>query len=128
MKTMIAALCLASSPTAAAASATDPPLDLTDTMAICAGRMSAEMEFAWLLSDPAADQFETQRLRFVEILNALGPADNPRHKLSLRIDAKIAHSGLLTTAYFGTDAARATWAKRHATRQRMSCQNMLLDS
>ena len=103
-------------------------LGLTDTMAICAGRMSAEMEFAWLRSDPGADKLEEQRRRFVEILEALGPATNASEQLALRIDAKMAHAGLLTTAYFGTDGARAAWAKRHAVLHRQTCQNMLLES
>ncbi|MEM7596545.1 MAG: hypothetical protein AAF382_02540 [Pseudomonadota bacterium] len=124
IKTIAALLLLTSALSAKAAG----PEDLTETMAICAGRMSAELEFAWLLSDPAADQFENQRLRFVEILNALGPNEDPRQQLALRIDAKMAHAGLLTTAHFGTDAPRAAWAKRHAIRHRQNCQILLLDS
>ncbi|MEO0752911.1 MAG: hypothetical protein AAFY25_14045 [Pseudomonadota bacterium] len=132
MKTLAAALLLTSSPPAAGSdtaslSATTHP-NLMDTMTVCAGRMSAEMEFAWLLSDPDADWYQTQRLRFLDILTALGPAPDPSHQLALRIDAKMAHAGLLTTAHFGTDATRAMWAKRHAVQQRMTCQTMLLDS
>ncbi|MEL7398095.1 MAG: hypothetical protein AAFN44_17175 [Pseudomonadota bacterium] len=103
-------------------------LRLTETMAVCAGRMSAEMEFAWLRSDPEADRLEEQRRRFVEILEALGPATNAMEQLAMRIDAKMAHAGLLTTAQFGTDKARSAWAKRHAVLQRKTCQNMLLES
>lgn len=124
IKTLAAVLVLASCLSAKA----EDRLALTERMAICAGRMSAELEFAWLLSDPAAEHFETQRLRFIDILNALGPTEDPRQHLALRIDAKMAHAGLLTTAFFGHDAPRAIWAKRHATHHRESCQNLLLDS
>ncbi len=90
--------------------------------------MSAETEFAWLLSDPAAETYETQRTLFVEILESLGPPANPNLQMATRIDAKMAHSNLLTTAYLGIDKTRAEWAKQHAVMLRSTCQNMLLDS
>lgn len=102
--------------------------ELPEIIATCAGRMSAELEFAWLLNDPEAETYETQRARFVEILEALGPAPKPHRQLATRIDAKMAHATLLTTAYLGMDKTRAAWAKRHAVGLRLSCQNMLLDS
>lgn len=101
--------------------------ELQDTMAICAGRMSAEMEFAWLRSDPEADRLEEQRRRFVDILEAIGHLGDPRAQLALRIDAKMAHASLLTTAHFGTDKAQAAWAKRHAVIHTKNCQDMLLN-
>ncbi|MEM6588430.1 MAG: hypothetical protein AAF641_08295 [Pseudomonadota bacterium] len=124
IKTLIAGFLLSFGVCAYAAE----PDELTEIIATCAGRMSAELEFAWLLSDPQAEIFEEQRLRFVEILETLAPVTNPEHRLGLRIDAKMAHASLLTNAYFGTNAARAAWAKRHAITQRNHCQNMLLDS
>jgi uncharacterized protein (UPF0303 family) len=101
--------------------------ELSEIIATCAGRMSAELEFAWLFSDPDADLLEEQRRRFMEILDSIGPSANPQ-QLAFRIDAKMAHATLLTAAFFGTDTARATWAKRRAETQRAACQNMLLDS
>ncbi|MEM7733575.1 MAG: hypothetical protein AAF280_12460 [Pseudomonadota bacterium] len=124
MKTSIAGflLCLTLSSEAA-----DGP-ELTDIVATCVGRMSAEMEFAWLLHDAEADHFENQRERFVEILESLGPPPNPKRQLAARIDAKMAHARLLTTAHFGTDKTRADWSKRQAVMMRSACQNMLLES
>lgn len=101
---------------------------IVDIIAGCTGRMSAELEFAWLMSDPDANRLDRQRSRFVEILESLGSAPDPREVLALRIDTKMAHARLLTTAHFGSDAVLATWAKRQAVTQRNACQNMLLDS
>lgn len=101
--------------------------ELAEIIAGCAGRLSAELEFAWLMSDPDSELLNLQRLRFVEILESLGPPSDPRQQLALRIDTKMAHARLLTTAYFGADAQRAVWARRHAVMQRSACQDMLLD-
>ncbi|MEL7253930.1 MAG: hypothetical protein AAGL23_07125 [Pseudomonadota bacterium] len=103
-------------------------LELSEIIASCTGRLSAEMEFAWLMGDPDADALETHRAHFVAILESLGPGPDPHRQMALRIETKMAHSRLLTTAYFGQDAARATWAKRQAFRQRSICENLLLDS
>jgi len=123
MKTLTGVLLFAQTLSASAMDQTG----LQDVMTTCAGRMSAEMEFAWLRSDPEADRFEDQRWRFIEILEALGPATDMRDQLALRIDAKMAHANLLTTAHFGTDKDQAAWAKRHAVLHRKHCQDMLLD-
>ncbi len=103
-------------------------LELSEIIASCTGRLSAEMEFAWLMSDPEADQVEGYRSHFLEILESLGPGEDPRRQMALRIETKMAHARLLNTAYFSPDAARAAWAKRQAFRQRSSCENLLLDS
>ncbi len=102
--------------------------DLSDIIATCAGRMSAELEFSWLLSDPETEAFETQRNRFVDILEALGPSPHSHGQLATLLDARAAHSNLLMTAYLDVDKSRAAWAKRHATKLRSACQNMLLHS
>lgn len=109
-----------------AAQATDRR-ELVEIIAGCVGRISAELEFAWLLSDPVAQNYETQRAQLVDILEAVGYGGDKRRQLSLRIEAKVAHSNLLTTAYFHKDGTHSAWAKRHASMQRASCQNMLLD-
>ena len=46
-------------------------LELSEIIASCTGRLSAEMEFAWLMSDPEADQVEGYRSHFLEILESL---------------------------------------------------------
>lgn len=102
--------------------------ELTEIIASCAGRISAELEFAWLFSDPEANNFETQRSHFLDILDALTEPEDAKLQLALRVDAKMAHARLLRTAHFGSDVARSTWAKRHAYTQRAECQNILLKS
>lgn len=124
LKTLGAAVAIVFCSNAAAAERSE----LADIIASCTGRLSAELEFAWLLNTPEADKVQEQRNRFVDILESLGPSEDPRAQLALRIDAKMAHAGLLSQAFFGTDATRATWAKHQAVRQKSRCQNMLLDS
>ncbi|MEP2889906.1 hypothetical protein [Tateyamaria sp.] len=101
--------------------------DLVLVFAGCAGRMSAEMEHAWLVNDARADTWQTQRQRFVGILQAIMPRDRARETLSHRVEAKLAHSAILTTAKFGTDPRRSRLAKKQARIQVQSCQAMLLD-
>ena len=93
----------------------------------CTGRLSAEMEHAWLMNDDRADALEAQRLQFVSILQAIMPQDQARETLNMRIDAKLAHSAMLTTAVFGTDPKLARMAKRQAMLRVQDCQNLLLD-
>ena len=101
--------------------------DLLGLFAGCTGRISAEMEHAWLMNDDRADALQAQRLKFVSILRAIQPADQARQALAQRTDAKLAHSAMLTTATFGTDPRRAKLAKRQAAWQIAQCQNLLLD-
>ena len=101
--------------------------DLVLVFAGCAGRISAEMEFAWLTQDTRADAFQEQRQRFVSILDAVMPADRARETLHHRIEAKLAHSAMLTTARFGTNTRMAELAQQQARTQVRSCQNLLLD-
>lgn len=101
--------------------------DLVLTFAGCTGRISAEMEHAWLLSDPRADELQSQRARFVSILDAILPADRAREALSHRIEAKVAHAAILSDAQFGTDPRRSKLAKRRAQTDVQICKTMLLD-
>ena len=101
--------------------------DLVLVFAGCTGRISAEMEFAWLMHDTRADALQEQRQRFVSILDAVMPPDRARETLHHRIEAKLAHSAMLTTARFGTNARMAKLAQQQARTQVQSCQNLLLD-
>lgn len=102
--------------------------ELTEIIATCTGRMSAELEFAWLLSDPNADALEKKRSNFVDILDALRLDEAARRLLAIRIDAKMAHAELLTTAYFGFDVDRSKRAQKLALKFKNRCENLLLDS
>ncbi|MEP4195339.1 MAG: hypothetical protein ABJL99_06850 [Aliishimia sp.] len=94
----------------------------------CVGRMSAEMEHAWLLGDPEADRHKALRSTFLTLLDATMPAGTGRDMLNHRIDVKLAHSSLLTTARFESDVERANAAKSIAVRHVSTCRKMLLDS
>ena len=101
--------------------------DLVLVFATCTGRMSAEMEHAWLMRDARADDFQAQRERFVSILDAIMPPERSRETLNHRIEAKLAHSAILTTARFGPNPRMSELAEQQARTQVQSCRAMLLD-
>ncbi len=94
----------------------------------CTGRISAQMEHAWLMNDARAEELADLRLTFVGILEAIMPADQARDTLNHRIEVKRAHSAMLTTASFGTDPRRAKIAQRTARIKLDACRDLLLDS
>lgn len=102
--------------------------DLVLVFAGCTGRLSAEMEHAWLVSDTRADAFQAQRARFAFILDAIMPAERARETLSHRVEAKLAHSAMLTTARFGANPRLAALAERQAQMQVRTCDALLLES
>ena len=93
--------------------------------ASCAGRLSAELEFAWLLSHPS-EQIDSERQSLLDILDSLGTPDRGPEVLSWQINAKMAHAALLTRQHFGADAEDADWAAETATHHRLACTEMLL--
>lgn len=101
--------------------------DIVLVFAACTGRLSAQMEHAWLLGDTRADALQTQRQRFVSILDAIMPPDRAREVLNHRVAAKLAHSMILTTASFGTEPRASRLAKVHARQHVRSCETLLLD-
>lgn len=100
------------------------PAELTQRIAQCTGRMSAEMEFAWLLGK-TGDQARLFRAHLEDVLDALAEPDDGRTILSLRVEAKHAHATLLTRSLFNQDPADAARAARMATRFSDSCRAML---
>ncbi|MEJ6395300.1 hypothetical protein V8J82_18710 [Gymnodinialimonas sp. 2305UL16-5] len=110
---------LLTAPTAKA----DMPDDPLTFFANCAGRLSAELSFRWLFSDPSADQVEAMRQTTLDIVAALTPPGEARTVLNRRIEAHAAHSALLTRAHFTGDA----WASDHAARSLMRCARYVLD-
>ncbi len=101
---------------------------LVSAFATCAGRFSAELEHAWLVHDARSDEIEHRRTQFVELLDAMVPRDMRRRALHLRIDAKVAHAGLLTQATFSDDADQSRWAMRRAQAEIEYCTGFLLES
>lgn len=101
---------------------------LVSAFATCAGRFSAELAHAWLMQDDRAPEIEHRRSQFVELLNAVVSSDGRRNALHLRIDAKVAHAGLLSQASFSSDADRSQWAIRRAKAEIDYCTGFLLES
>ena len=124
----IKAILLAGTAAALSATSTLAAADLAQTFAGCAGRMSAEMEHAWLINDPAAPDYEGQRLTFLALLDATMPRGQERTVLHHRIEAKLAHASLLTIATFSDRADRADRARTRAKWHLSACTEMLLDS
>ena len=105
------------------ATAGDNPLR---TFAACAGRLSATMEHQWLLSDPTSDRTAAQRAAMISLIEATMSPEQGRDVLAWRIDAKQAHSVLLTRATFNDDPEDALWARNRAVAQLAACTGLLL--
>lgn len=101
---------------------------LVYAFASCAGRFSAELEHAWLMSDRRATEIEHRRNLFIDLLNATVPPERQRDALSLRIDAKAAHARLLSQAAFAGDRDRSEWAVRRANSEIAYCTGFLRES
>ena len=100
--------------------------DLTRDFAYCAGRYSAEMEHAWLMSDTASDVPEAKRAAFVELLEAVAPEGSGSSVLHYRISAKAAQSALLARSSFAGDADIAENAREQAASLVRACDRFLL--
>lgn len=101
------------------------PAELTTQVAQCTGRMSAEMEFAWLIGEDG-EQARLFRSHLEDVLEALAEPGEGRAILNLRVEAKHAHATLLTRSHFNADAADAARAARMATRFADGCRAMLM--
>ncbi|MBJ3763784.1 hypothetical protein ILP92_13585 [Maribius pontilimi] len=122
LKPLLLVLCFLSGP----AIAGDRPL--MAAFATCAGRLSAELEHAWLMRDAGSARIEDRRRHFLSLLDATVPAGRQRDALDLRIRAKAAHAALLAQASFATRADHAQWAQRRARLEITSCAGYLLES
>lgn len=92
----------------------------------CVGRLSAQMEFQWLMSDPGSDQTQRERAAMITLVDALaGPDDGP-HVLSLRLDSKYSHQRLLTRATFDPDPSVRRRAAIRAQQELDQCRTQLL--
>lgn len=107
--------------------AASPPEDrLPETFAGCVGRMSAEMEHAWLLAQEDAAHIAAERASFLSLLEAVSDQDDGRRLLAYRIETKMAHAALLTSAHFAQDIERAERAKQTAQKHLKTCRHLLL--
>lgn len=93
----------------------------------CVGRMSAEMEHAWLLGQDGEEALE-RRAVFLSLLEATSEPAQAREILAHRIASKMSQASLLTVATFGDDTERALRAAEVSQAQVAGCQRLLLDS
>ena len=96
------------------------------TFANCAGRLTAQLEHEWLMSDPKAQITEQQRRQVIELLQAVQLPDHGRDVLMWRVAARAAHRSLLQRAAFSQDADDAVWAEKNAQRFVADCTAFLL--
>ena len=92
----------------------------------CVGRMSAQMEHNWMFQDVPSDQIELQRAHLIDILDSMTTSDNAGRILSRRIEAKFAHSSLLTQAAFAGDTRMRAHADRRASANIQACADIML--
>ena len=100
--------------------------EIVRTFASCAGRLSAQMQHQWLLSDPAADRTEGQRAAMIDLLDAVRPEGAGREVLHHRSAARQAHAALLTRATFNENSMDAAWAQRRAEAEISQCSALIL--
>lgn len=100
--------------------------DLVHQFATCSGRLSAQMEFQWLLGDENADRTQQEREAMIALLEAVTPPEARRSALATRIQAKYAQNRLLTRATFNADEDDAAWAAARAEVEIGSCRALIL--
>ena len=88
----------------------------------CTGRLSAEMEHSWLLSDGRTDAAEHDYEVALGILEAMTTPTDATWVLSHRISAKAAQTALLHRATFQGDARSAQLAAQYVA----SCTSLIL--
>ncbi|MEM1232826.1 MAG: hypothetical protein AAGH70_01740 [Pseudomonadota bacterium] len=93
----------------------------------CVGRMSAEMEHAWLMGEDSENAAE-HRAVFLSLLEATMIQERARDLLAHRIAAKMSQASLLTVASLSGDENRAQRAEELSRAQVASCTRLLLDS
>lgn len=125
MKTLFCSLFLALGALPAGAGASDAEEQLR-TFATCAGRLSALMEWQWMVDGPGSEHTARQRAAMIDLIAATMPDDYGRTVLHWRISAKTAHRALLDRATFTDDPDDAAWALKTADGLMANCTGMLL--
>ena len=115
---LVSLIALAQAPPLCAQTLPDP----LAVFAVCTGRLSAVMEFQWLVQDPGSEETKARRDAMAGLLDAV-TLDSAQ---SLRIEAKVAAAGLLRAARFGADPVAADWARRRAARLVVECSGLLI--
>ncbi len=89
------------------------PSDPMHLFATCTGRLSALMEYQWLVQDKGADATEMARDAMAQLLDAAMPPDDRVHTMDLRLQAKAAEAQLLQQALTRNGQWALALAKRH---------------
>lgn len=105
-------------PAAARADPVEPPLP---RFAECAGRLVAQMEHEWLLSDPASAETEATLDAVAAVLELMAPGGTVETR-AWRASARAAHRRLLSAASFGG----ADWAGDAARRYILGCTALVV--
>ncbi len=119
----VSVLCWAlSAPALPLVAQTLPHTEPLHLFATCTGRLSALLEYQWLVLDPDADATEARRDAMAELLAAAMPPEGASRAMDLRLQAKAAEAQLLQQA-LGRNGA---WALALAKRQVANCTALLL--
>lgn len=100
----------------------DMPDDPQRFFADCAGRMSAELSFRWMFSDPSADQIEDLRRATLDVLGAMTAEGQEARVMAWRVEARSAHSALLSQGTF----RGAEWAVTRAAENIAHCTQFIV--
>lgn len=99
LQNSILGLCLAiSAPAGPLCAQSLPPTDPMRLFATCTGRLSALMEYQWLVQDPGAEETEVLRDAMAEVLAAAIPQTAASRAMDLRLQAKVAEAQVLQLA------------------------------
>lgn len=126
MKTLLTGIAIVFFNAGSAAWAGPDISDLTRQFAYCAGRLSAQMEFQWLMSDPASDRTQSERAAMIGLVEAVAQPGQGKALLNLRIEAKQAQARLLSQALFHDDREIQLHAKERAENELAQCRSLLL--
>lgn len=116
-------LAFAAGMTGAAARADAPALMRDFTM--CSGRLSAQMEHQWLLSDPASDRTAALRSDMIALAEAVTPPGQEAAAMAMRIEAKVAQAALLARARDPGRGPLALQAARRSSELIAACTALL---
>lgn len=104
-----------------AAARADPGAPTLPRFAECAGRLVAQMEHEWLLTDPASAETEATLDAVVAVLELMAPGGTVETR-AMRASARAAHRRLLFSASFGG----AEWAGDAARRYILGCAALVV--
>lgn len=99
--------------------------DPVPLFATCTGRLSAVMEFQWLLGDAGADLTQARRDEMESLLLATTPEPELARAMQLRLEAKFATALLLRQGLSGGPEALARNAAR-IERLLAACRGLII--